>query len=156
MFAATTFNLGPQSTTDDHVDHGNYVPGGCMISCVGPFDDCHGGELVLWNLGIILRFPSATSVIINSALVHHSNLPIQAGERRYSITQYSAGALFRFRYNGFRNDKDHLVSVTPKEKAQWEKESTQWWKEALKKVRYGFLQPRVRQPVFTLSTPIFK
>ncbi|KAE9390710.1 hypothetical protein BT96DRAFT_833096, partial [Gymnopus androsaceus JB14] len=135
VFAATTFNLGPRSTTDDHVDHGNYAPGGCAISCVGPFDDCHGGELVLWNLGIILRFPAATSVIINSALIRHSNLPIQAGERRYSITQYSAGALFRFRYNGFQNDKDLLARASPKEKEQWVKENTQRWQGALKKFR---------------------
>lgn len=135
VFAATTFNLGPQTTTDDHFDHGNYAPGGCTISCAGPFNDHKGGELVLWTLGIILRFPAATTIIINSAIIRHSNLPIQAGERRYSITQYSAGALFRFRYNGFRNDKDRLARATPKEKEQWVKENARQWKEALEKFR---------------------
>ncbi|KAE9395573.1 hypothetical protein BT96DRAFT_826045, partial [Gymnopus androsaceus JB14] len=114
VFAATTFNLGPQSTTDDHVDHGNYAPGGCTISCLGYFDDRCGGELVLWNLGIILRFPAATTVIINSALICHSNLPLQTGEHRYLITQYAAGVLFRYHYNGFRNDKDRVARATPK------------------------------------------
>ncbi|KAE9402352.1 hypothetical protein BT96DRAFT_937307 [Gymnopus androsaceus JB14] len=124
VFAATTFNLGPWTTTDDHVDHANYAPGGCAISCVGAFNNHHGGELVLWNLRIILHFPAATTIIINSALICHLNLPIQAGEQRYPITQYSAGALFRFRYNGSQNDKDCLAHATPKEKEQWVKENT--------------------------------
>lgn len=135
VFAATTFNLGPYSVTDDHTDHGNYGPGGCVIGCAGPFDDLKGGELVLWTLGIILRFPAATSVIINSALIHHSNLPIQLSERRYSVTQYSAGALFRFRSNSFRNDIDRLAHATPQEKEDWKQESTQRWRKALKKFR---------------------
>lgn len=118
VFAAITFNLGECTETDDHCDNGNLAAGGCVITSAGPFDDKCGGELVVWNLGLILCFPSASSIIINSAIVRHSNLPIQPGEKRYSITQYSAGATFRFRANGFRNDKDRLARATPQEKAE--------------------------------------
>ncbi|KAF9060459.1 hypothetical protein BDP27DRAFT_1171801, partial [Rhodocollybia butyracea] len=111
VFAATTINYGDendQTVAGDHLDHGNYAPGGCTVSNVGNHDDTKGGEMVLWNLGVVLRFPAVTSIIINSAIVRHQNLPVQPGERRYSITQYSAGALFRYVFNGFRNDKDRL------------------------------------------------
>ncbi|KIK60645.1 hypothetical protein GYMLUDRAFT_244218 [Collybiopsis luxurians FD-317 M1] len=59
-----------------------------------PAQDTKGGELVLWDLGIAIRFPPGSSIIILSAILCHSNLPIQPGEKQYSITQYSAGALF--------------------------------------------------------------
>lgn len=74
-------------------------------------------------------------MIIHSALIRHQNLPIQPGERRYSITQYSAGALFRYVGNGFRNDKDRLARATVQERKQWKQENTQRWKEALSKFR---------------------
>ncbi|KAJ7673497.1 hypothetical protein B0H14DRAFT_2424000, partial [Mycena olivaceomarginata] len=45
---------------------------------------------------LIIRFPAGCSVLIPSAVVTPSNTPIQAGEERYSIIQYSAGALFRW------------------------------------------------------------
>ncbi|KIK52591.1 hypothetical protein GYMLUDRAFT_251083 [Collybiopsis luxurians FD-317 M1] len=35
VFAATTFNLGPQTITPDHVGHGNNGPGGCTITSAG-------------------------------------------------------------------------------------------------------------------------
>ncbi|KAF9064131.1 hypothetical protein BDP27DRAFT_1230948, partial [Rhodocollybia butyracea] len=91
VFAVTTVNFGPQVIADDHVDNGNFGPGGCTISNAGNFNDHKGGEMVLWNLG----------VIIHSALIRHQNLPIQPGKSRYLITQYSAGALFQYVANGF-------------------------------------------------------
>ncbi|KAF4586922.1 hypothetical protein EYR40_010939 [Pleurotus pulmonarius] len=44
--------------------------------------------------------PPGATLLIPSALVQHSNLPIQNGERQYSMTQYSAGGLFRWVRNG--------------------------------------------------------
>lgn len=143
VFAATTINFGNQVVTDDHVDAANYGPGGCAIANAGDFDDTKGGEIVLWTLGIILRFPAASNVIIHSGLVRHSNLPIQAGERRYSITQYSAGALFRFVFNRFRNDKDRLARATAQEKERWKQESSQRWKSALNKFRVWLPKQKV-------------
>lgn len=119
VFAACTINFGPQTVTSDHCDSGNYGPGGCTISSAGYYSDKQGGEIVLWTLGVVVRFPAACTVIIPSAIVRHSNLAILPGERRYSITQYSAGALFRFRGNGFQNDKDRLAHATAKEKVEW-------------------------------------
>ena len=138
VFAATTVNFGDengQAITEDHVDSNNYGPGGCTISNGGRFNDRCGGELVLWTLGVAVRFPAASSAIILSGLVRHQNLPIQPGETRYSITQYSAGALFRYVANGFRNDKERLAHASAAEKQAWKVESAQRWKSSLAKFR---------------------
>ncbi|KAJ3832499.1 hypothetical protein EV361DRAFT_940861 [Lentinula raphanica] len=135
VFAATTINYGPQTISEDHVDDKNYGPGSCAISNVGGFDDTKGGELFLWNLGLVVRFPAASSAILLSAVIRHSNLPIQPEERRYSVVQYSAGALFRFRYNGFRNDKKVLEGAKAQERAEWRRASHERWKTSLGKFR---------------------
>ncbi|KIK50091.1 hypothetical protein GYMLUDRAFT_51398 [Collybiopsis luxurians FD-317 M1] len=141
VFAATTFNLGPQTVTPDHVDHGNNGPGGCAITSAGDFDDAKGGELVLWDLGIVIRFPPGSSIIILSAILRHSNLPIQPGEKRYSITQYSAGALFRFAANGMKNDKDYLPTATPEQVEEYIRERRTRWEKSLKKFTTYTPQP---------------
>ncbi|KAJ7791104.1 hypothetical protein B0H13DRAFT_2394385 [Mycena leptocephala] len=41
-------------------------------------------------------FPPGSTLLIPSALVQHSNVPIRAHEQRSSITQYTAGSLFRW------------------------------------------------------------
>ncbi|KIK52455.1 hypothetical protein GYMLUDRAFT_49859, partial [Collybiopsis luxurians FD-317 M1] len=134
VFAATTFNLGPQTVTPDHVDHGNY-PGGCAITSAGSFDDTKGGELVVWDLNLVIRFPPGSTIIILSALLRHSNLPIQPGEKRYSITQYSAGALFRFASNGLKNDKEFLWNATPEQKQGYLRERRTHWDNVLDKFK---------------------
>ncbi|KAE9399619.1 hypothetical protein BT96DRAFT_775507, partial [Gymnopus androsaceus JB14] len=102
VFAATTINFGPQSITDIHIDSHNRAPASCAVTSLGPFNSTCSGELVLWNLGLIVRFPPGCTILLPSALIVHSNLPIQPGGNRYSITQYSAAALSRFVENGFR------------------------------------------------------
>lgn len=135
VFAATTINFGPQSITDIHIDSRNRAPASCSVTSLGPFDSTSGGELVLWNLGLIIRFPSGCTILLPSALIAHSNLPIQPGERRYSITQYSAAALSRFVENGFRNDVDILDGKDPQAKADLLAARKLRWKEALRKYR---------------------
>ncbi|KIK50040.1 hypothetical protein GYMLUDRAFT_253326 [Collybiopsis luxurians FD-317 M1] len=102
-----------------------------------PAQDTKGGELVLWDLGIAIRFPPGSSIIILSAILRHSNLPIQPGEKRYSITQYSAGALFRFVANGMKNDKDFLPSATPEQVDEYIRERRTRWENSLKKFKDG-------------------
>lgn len=107
-FATTTVNLGPQTVSIGHVDSANLAYGICAITALGDFDADRGGHLVLWNLRVVIRFPPGSTLLIPSALIQHSNIPIQAGESRYSVTQYSAGSLFRWVYNGFCSDGDRL------------------------------------------------
>ncbi|PBK95192.1 hypothetical protein ARMGADRAFT_905157, partial [Armillaria gallica] len=101
VFAACTVNVGGVSTRR-HRDHLNLGPGACPIFAIGDFDHTKGGHLVLWDLKLVIEFPSGSLIIIPSALLEHSNVPIHKGETRYSLTQYSAAGLFRWVDNGYR------------------------------------------------------
>ncbi|KAF9070973.1 hypothetical protein BDP27DRAFT_1362204 [Rhodocollybia butyracea] len=129
VFAATTIKYSDenaQTVADDHYDHVNHAPGSCTISNVGDHGDTRGGEI----------FPTASSIIIQSAIlrirIYLSNL---ASVVTPLLTRYSAGALFRYVYNGFRNDKDRLARATAQELQEWKQESTQRWKRSLEKFR---------------------
>ncbi|KAF9072842.1 hypothetical protein BDP27DRAFT_1174481, partial [Rhodocollybia butyracea] len=91
VFAATTVNLGPQTTTPPHIDAGNLAHGWCTDTAAGDFDPDKGGHLVLWNLRLVIRFPPGSTILFPSALITHSNIPVSSRETRYSIIQYSAG-----------------------------------------------------------------
>ncbi|KAI0663687.1 hypothetical protein C8Q70DRAFT_907334, partial [Cubamyces menziesii] len=95
-FAAATFNLGPQTVTQPHLDHLNLPWGWCAITALGTFDHTKSGQIVLWNLKKIIEFPSAATIFIPSAVIEHFNLAVEPGHQRFSITQYTAGALFRW------------------------------------------------------------
>ncbi|KAJ3714482.1 hypothetical protein C8R42DRAFT_540316, partial [Lentinula raphanica] len=100
-FSSVSFNLGPAVVSWPHTDNYNLAFGWCAITALGNFDPDRGGHLILWDLGLIIRFPPGSTILIPSALLTHSNLPIQKGEERYSIVQYSSSGLFRWVYNGF-------------------------------------------------------
>ncbi|KAF8877012.1 hypothetical protein CPB85DRAFT_1184797, partial [Mucidula mucida] len=102
VFSCLTVNSGPRTVTDPHADSANRPDGWCGITCCGPFDYKRGGQLVLWDLKLVIDFPPGCTIFIPSALLVHSNCPIQPGERRYSMTQYTAGGLFRWAANGFQ------------------------------------------------------
>ncbi|RDX42271.1 hypothetical protein OH76DRAFT_1363083, partial [Lentinus brumalis] len=109
VFGAATFNLGPQVATLVHTDHLNYAPGWCAILALGNFDPTRGGHLVLWDLKLIVEFPPGSLIMIPSAILRHSNTPVQEGEERMSFTQFSAGGLFRWVECKFRTQKQFLA-----------------------------------------------
>ncbi|KAJ6448977.1 hypothetical protein C8R47DRAFT_926886, partial [Mycena vitilis] len=100
VFAACTFNFGPNTVTLPHVDAANLAWGWCCITAFGHFNPDLGGHLILWNLRLVIRFPAGSTIFIPSALLRHSNVAIQQGETRYSFTQFTAGGLFRWVNNG--------------------------------------------------------
>ena len=95
VWAAMSFNFGPETWCYRHTDWGNLAFGVCIITSAGKFDSTLGGHLILWECSLVIEFPPGASIIIPSAGISHSNLPIQPHETRYSFTQYAAGALFR-------------------------------------------------------------
>ncbi|KAF4584794.1 hypothetical protein EYR38_002025 [Pleurotus pulmonarius] len=103
-FSTLTINFGPQTVSLPHKDFKNLSYGLCAITALGDFDPDAGGHLVLWDLRVVIRFPPGSTLLIPSALIRHSNTSIGAGERRYSVAQYSAGGLFRWVDNGFCPD----------------------------------------------------
>lgn len=122
IFASWTLNVGGV-TTRRHHDHLNFGSGACPVFTVGDFDPTKGGHLVLWDLKLVIEFPSGSLIIIPSALIEHSNVPISQGgygvmflvivlilsnlgETCFSFMQYSAAGLFWWVDNSYRTDKD--------------------------------------------------
>lgn len=88
-----------------HRDSANLAAGLCVITALGRFDHTRGGQIVLWELGLVIDFPAGASIAIPSSLVTHFNVPVRQFDVRYSLTQYCSGHLCRFVENGFQTDK---------------------------------------------------
>ncbi|KAF7974343.1 hypothetical protein HWV62_12406 [Athelia sp. TMB] len=101
IFPTTTVNFGPNAVCFDHLDFANAAAGWCAITSTGNYDPTRGGHLVLFDIDTIVEFPPGSTILIPSSVMRHGNTPIQAGETRAGITQYAAGALFRWVDNGF-------------------------------------------------------
>lgn len=71
-----------------------------------------------------VEFPAGSTVLIPSAAIAHSNVPIQPGERRYSFTQYSAGGIFRWVDHGFQKEETYRAGLTADELAEQIKEQS--------------------------------
>ncbi|KAJ3756486.1 hypothetical protein EV360DRAFT_71945 [Lentinula raphanica] len=95
VFACCTLNFGPQTVTIEHLDNLNYIFGWCAITALGSFDHRAGGHFVLWDLKQVVELPVGWTMLIPSSYLRHSNTRLQPGEKRYSLTQYTAGGLFR-------------------------------------------------------------
>jgi hypothetical protein len=72
----------------------NFAQSWCSITPLGDFDSDIGGDLVLWDFKLVIHFLAGSTMLIPSALLYHSNTPIQPGETHYSIVQYAAGGAF--------------------------------------------------------------
>ncbi|KAJ7441021.1 hypothetical protein B0H11DRAFT_2163167 [Mycena galericulata] len=99
IWSACTFNLGPYTCALGHRDFVNLA----------------AGNLILWDCKFILEFPPGTTILIPSASIYHSNIPISKGEHRYSFTQYTAGGLFRWVERGYKTEEEYMASLTPEE-----------------------------------------
>ncbi|KAJ7055502.1 hypothetical protein C8F01DRAFT_1211582 [Mycena amicta] len=110
VFAACTWNF-VTTVCAPHVDFGNLAWGWCAITALGRFNPNRGGHLILWDLRLVIRFPPGSTIFIPSALLLHSNSPIQAGETRSSFVQYSAGGLFRQKVLVEALNNPHLTNI---------------------------------------------
>ena len=107
--------------TYTHTDHLNYASGWCAVVALGSFNPDLGGHLVLWDLGIAIRFPPGSLLFLPSAILRHSNVAVAPGHHRYSFTQYTAGGLFRWRECGYRSQKDFLAAGQAFGVSGWER-----------------------------------
>ncbi|TRM55104.1 hypothetical protein BD626DRAFT_579563 [Schizophyllum amplum] len=124
VWCCITINFGPRTVTFPHRDYGNLPFGWCAITALGRFDPDAGGELILWDCKMIIRFPPGSTIIVPSAILQHSNTRIAKHERRFSVTQYTAGAIFRWAEHGFQLDEDYYADLTQEELAK-DKETTE-------------------------------
>ncbi|KAF9546877.1 hypothetical protein CPC08DRAFT_769561 [Agrocybe pediades] len=63
VFAATTYNFGPQTVCFKHMDRANLPFGWCSITALGSFDHTKGGHLILWECGLVIEFPAGSTVL---------------------------------------------------------------------------------------------
>ncbi|KAF5367628.1 hypothetical protein D9615_010589 [Tricholomella constricta] len=127
IFTSAAFNFGPNVWTFRHRDAQNCPFGWCAIKGLGPYDSTKGGHLILWELDLVIEFPSGALALIPSATISHSNVPVQPGDSRASFTQYCAGGLFRYVDNGFKTegelekmDKERYQEMCEMKKTRWE------------------------------------
>ncbi|KAJ7915942.1 hypothetical protein B0H13DRAFT_1609915, partial [Mycena leptocephala] len=144
-FTTATFNFGPFTVTFPHIDFGNLAWGWCAITALGWFDPDLGGHLILWDLKLIIRFPLGSTILIPSAILRHSNVKIRAGESRYSFTQFTPAAIFRWIYNGCKTDKDVETSekTTPEQREQRRQDRMRRWQDGVKMYRVWNARPNV-------------
>ncbi|KAJ7257697.1 hypothetical protein C8J57DRAFT_1074184 [Mycena rebaudengoi] len=108
VFPAATVNCGPRTATFNHRDFLNLVNSFCGVTCGGDFDATKGAHFYMKQFQLVVEFPSGSSLLIPSAPIDHGNTPLQPGEKRYSMTQYAAAALFRWAAYGYQSAKSLL------------------------------------------------
>ena len=69
VFPSATYNLGPRTVTYPHLDFLNAAFGWCGITALGSFDYKRGGHLILWDLGLVIKFPPGATIFIPSAIM---------------------------------------------------------------------------------------
>ncbi|KAJ6451730.1 hypothetical protein C8R45DRAFT_1057096 [Mycena sanguinolenta] len=131
VFSCAAFNFGPRVCTFKHRDVCNLPFGWCAIQSLGNFDATIGGHLVLWDANLVVEFPAGALILLPSATIAHSNVPVRDHEERISFTQFTAGNLFRFVDNGFQT-QDQLAAAEPEKYARLMKLKDTRWEEGLK------------------------
>ncbi|KIY48272.1 hypothetical protein FISHEDRAFT_43656 [Fistulina hepatica ATCC 64428] len=132
VWAAVAFNFGPQTVTYRHRDSHNIPYGWCAITALGTFNYLLGGHLVLWDLKLVIQFPPGSTILLPSAIVEHSNTSIGLHETRYSITQFSAGGLFRWVDQGFQSQGRFFETLNKQEHDAYMAGRTHHWANGLK------------------------
>jgi hypothetical protein len=110
VYPAFSSNLGPSTVTFEHCDSHNLAHGVCPVTSFGKFNHKTGGHLYMRQLKLAIEFPSGSTVAILSGALDHGNTPIAKDETRYSMTQYAAGALFRWSAYEFQTAKSLLAT----------------------------------------------
>ncbi|KAJ7698010.1 hypothetical protein B0H17DRAFT_1006854 [Mycena rosella] len=131
VFSCAAFNFGPSVWTVRHRDVLNVPFGWCAVQSGGEFDATQGGHLVLWDLKLMIEFPAGALILLPSATIAHSNIPIAPGQTRISFTHYTAGGLMRFVDNRFRTNAE-VEAEDPEEFARLATLKDTWWEMGLK------------------------
>lgn len=109
-FLGTSINTGPRAETRFHRDAKNLVGGICAIGAFGNFDHRTSAHLILKEPKLIIEFKHGDVVIIPSAAVTHCNSPLQEGDDRVSVVQYTAAGCFRHSYQGNRVQSEMAIT----------------------------------------------
>lgn len=128
-FAATTYNLGPQTACWPHRDCGNGIVHLCADGGLGLFDWTLGRHLIIHEARLVIQLRPGDIILFPSTLLTHENIPVQPHESRYSFTAYSAGGLERFRQQGMML-QDAWEAANPEAAAALLASAPERWREA--------------------------
>ncbi|KDR74716.1 hypothetical protein GALMADRAFT_70580, partial [Galerina marginata CBS 339.88] len=131
VFTAASYNFGPRTVCYKHTDFANLPFGLCAITALGSFDPKKGGHLILWDAHLVIEFPPGSTILIPSAVMAHSNIPVAPSETRYSFAQYSAGGLFRWVENKFQLTTEYYASLSDAEELAARKKDEERWEFGL-------------------------
>ncbi|KAJ6512715.1 hypothetical protein C8R45DRAFT_812004 [Mycena sanguinolenta] len=131
VFSCAAFNFGRSIWTFKHQDVCNLPFGWCAVQSLGNFDAEKGGHLILWDVKLVVEFPAGALILLPSATIAHSNIPVQDGNERISFTQFTSGGLFRYVNNGFRT-QDQLAEEDRVEYEQRMQLKETRWEDGLK------------------------
>jgi hypothetical protein len=115
IWASTTINFGPRTCCFLQADFSNLPFRICSIYAAGSYNLKEGGHLILWECGLVIEFPPGSTILIPSAIVIHSNVPVPKHSTRYSITQYSMGGLFQWVDHGFQTEDSYWEVLSDEE-----------------------------------------
>ncbi|KAL1658545.1 hypothetical protein GGF50DRAFT_67011 [Schizophyllum commune] len=131
VWSCLTINFGPRTVAVAHRDFGNLSHGFCAITALGRFNPDRGGHLIVRELRLVIRFPPGSSIIVPSALFTHHNTDIGPDETRYSVTQYTSGAIFRFVEHGCQLDEKYYASLDAEGRRAARKANSGRWKKGV-------------------------
>ncbi|KAK6992484.1 hypothetical protein R3P38DRAFT_2569589 [Favolaschia claudopus] len=130
VFSCANFNLGINVWTFKHRDVLNLAFGWCAVQALGNFDHTQGGHIILWDLNLVVEFPAGALILLPSATVAHSNIPVAEGQERTSFTQYTPGGIFRYVDQGFQT-LGELEEKKPEKYAEFMAGRASRWEKGL-------------------------
>ncbi|KAF8153712.1 hypothetical protein K438DRAFT_2026628 [Mycena galopus ATCC 62051] len=113
VFSCAAFNFS-NVWTFEHCDVYNLPFGWCAVQSLGHFNPQRS------------RPPAGALILLPSATVAHSNIPVEEREERMSFTQFTAGGLFRFVNNGFRTQAEFAAQEPAEYLRAMELRETRW------------------------------
>ncbi|KAI4517041.1 hypothetical protein K525DRAFT_211793, partial [Schizophyllum commune Loenen D] len=131
VWAALTINYGPRTVTLPHRDFANIPWGWCPITALGRYNPRRGGHLIIWELKLVIEFPPGATIIIPSSVLTHSNVAVGRNERRFSVTQYTAGGLIRWVDQGYQSKEAFMAKLGTQERLQQAAKATKRYREGL-------------------------
>ncbi|KAJ7689749.1 hypothetical protein B0H16DRAFT_1752807 [Mycena metata] len=113
VYSAITFELGGchRRTLAVGVPY-RFLPGAwSILQSLGNYNGRHGGHVILWELGYVVRFPPGSTILIPTGVIHYSFVRVRENETRYSVLQYAGSGIPRWFRNGQNTDEAFAIKA---------------------------------------------
>ncbi|KAJ7248908.1 hypothetical protein B0H12DRAFT_990774, partial [Mycena haematopus] len=105
VYSATAFELGGphrQGLFGGLVSLRRHEIGGWdNLIALGEYEPSLGGQVIFWDLGLVVGFPPGSSILLPSGgVLRYSFVAVRPHERRYSILQWAGAGVSRWLDNG--------------------------------------------------------